>query len=95
MSTVKLIQDSEASVAVGAFLSTFDGGVVKVGLPRMATESHVSMSIIQWVPSAYLLTMSAFMEQRLKLQEDALKNGTFTPGMGRGGFGRWGGTTNF
>lgn len=35
---------------------------------------------------------SDFMEQRLKLQEDALKNGTFFPGMGMGmgGFGRWG-----
>lgn len=50
-----------ASIAVGAFLSTFDGGVVNVGLPRMASEFHVSMSLIQWVPSVYLLTMSALL----------------------------------
>jgi len=50
-----------ASVATGAFLSTFDGGVVNVGLPRMATEFNVSLSMIQWVPSVYLLTMSALL----------------------------------
>ena len=50
-----------ASIATGAFLSTFDGGVVNVGLPRMATEFNVSLSMIQWVPSVYLLTMSALL----------------------------------
>ena len=50
-----------ASVATGAFLSTFDGGVVNVGLPRMAVEFKVSLSMIQWVPSGYLLTMSALL----------------------------------
>ncbi|KLU62513.1 multidrug resistance protein Stp [Peptococcaceae bacterium CEB3] len=49
------------SVAVGAFLSTFDGGVVNVGLPKMAAEFRVSISMIQWVPSVYLLTMSALL----------------------------------
>ena len=50
-----------ASVATGAFLSTFDGGVVNVGLPRMAAEFNVSLSMIQWIPSVYLLTMSALL----------------------------------
>ena len=50
-----------ASVATGAFLSTFDGGVVHVGLPRMAAEFNVSLSMIQWIPSVYLLTMSALL----------------------------------
>ncbi|KUO72436.1 MAG: multidrug MFS transporter [Desulfosporosinus sp. BRH_c37] len=50
-----------ACVATGAFLSTFDGGVVNVGLPRMAAEFNVSLSMIQWVPSVYLLTMSALL----------------------------------
>lgn len=50
-----------ACVATGAFLSTFDGGVVNVGLPRMAAEFKVSLSMIQWVPSVYLLTMSALL----------------------------------
>lgn len=50
-----------ASIAVGAFLSTFDGGVVNVGLPKMASEFQVSITMIQWVPSVYLLTMSALL----------------------------------
>lgn len=50
-----------ANVAIGAFLSTFDGGIVNVGLPRMANEFHVSISSIQWVSSVYLLTMSALL----------------------------------
>ncbi|MDI6879860.1 MAG: MFS transporter [Desulfitobacteriaceae bacterium] len=50
-----------SSIAVGAFLSTFDGGVVNVGLPKMASEFQVSITMIQWVPSVYLLTMSALL----------------------------------
>ncbi|KUO73761.1 MAG: hypothetical protein APF81_02250 [Desulfosporosinus sp. BRH_c37] len=35
--------------------------------------------------------LNDFMAQRLKLQQDALANGTLAPGMGMGGYGRWGG----
>lgn len=35
--------------------------------------------------------LTDFMEQRLKLQQDALAKGTFVPGMGMGGYGHWGG----
>lgn len=50
-----------ANVAIGAFLSTFDGGVVNVALPRMAQEFHVNITSVQWVASVYLLTMSALL----------------------------------
>lgn len=36
--------------------------------------------------------LNDFIAQRLKLQQEALANGTFVPGMGMGGgYGRWGG----
>jgi len=41
----------------GPFLSMVDSSIVTVGLPAIATSLHTSLSDVQWVASAYLLSL--------------------------------------
>lgn len=50
-----------ATVAIGAFISTFDGGVINVGLPTIASYFRTNINTVQWVTSVYLLAMSALL----------------------------------
>lgn len=50
-----------ANVAVGTFMSTLDGSIVNVALPTMAENFQVDLPILQWVVSAYLLTISSLL----------------------------------
>jgi EmrB/QacA subfamily drug resistance transporter len=45
----------------GPFFSMFDSGLVNVGLPVIARDFGAGMQAVQWVASAYLLTMSALL----------------------------------
>jgi len=45
----------------GPFFSMFDSGLVNVGLPVIAADFRAGMQSVQWVASAYLLTMSALL----------------------------------
>lgn len=49
------------TVMIAAFMSMFDSGVVNVGLPVMALEFKVDISMVQWITSVYLLIMSALL----------------------------------
>jgi len=49
------------TVMIAAFMSMFDSGVVNVGLPVMASQFRVDISVVQWVTSVYLLVMSALL----------------------------------
>ncbi len=50
-----------ANVSVGTFMATLDGSIANVGLPTIAVSLHVPLHVVQWVVSAYLLTICAML----------------------------------
>ncbi len=50
-----------ATVAVGTFMSTLDSSIVNVALPTISREFQSDLSTIQWVVSAYLLTITSLL----------------------------------
>lgn len=56
-------------VNLGTFMSTLDVGIVNVVLPTMAEQFAVSLSQVQWVVTAYLLTMVALLPILGKLSD--------------------------
>lgn len=48
-----------ANVSVGTFMATLDGSIANVALPTIATDLAVPLHVVQWVLTAYLLTISA------------------------------------
>ncbi|MFB5191342.1 MFS transporter [Alicyclobacillus fastidiosus] len=50
-----------ANVSVGTFMSTLDGSIANVGLPTISESLHVPLHAVQWVVSAYLLTICAML----------------------------------
>lgn len=50
-----------ANVSVGVFMATLDGSIANVGLPTIAGTFHVSVGVVQWVVTAYLLTICAML----------------------------------
>lgn len=49
------------NIAIGNFMATLDSSIVNVALPTMAEEFQVGMNQLQWVPAAYILTITAFL----------------------------------
>ncbi|WP_040949606.1 MFS transporter [Gorillibacterium massiliense] len=58
-----------ANVSLGTFMSTLDGSIANVALPTLSTHLHTSLSIIQWVLTAYLLTICATLPIMGKLSD--------------------------
>ncbi|MDI6915120.1 MAG: MFS transporter [Desulfitobacteriaceae bacterium] len=50
-----------ANVAVGTFMATLDSSIVNVALPTMSGQLHAQLTALQWVVSAYLLTISSLL----------------------------------
>jgi EmrB/QacA subfamily drug resistance transporter len=50
-----------ANVAVGTFIAVLDGGIANVALPTISDTLSISLQSVQWVVTAYLLTISAFL----------------------------------
>ena len=50
-----------AAVAVGVFLSTIDGSIVNLALPRMARELGAGFAAVQWVVLTYSFTVVSLM----------------------------------
>jgi EmrB/QacA subfamily drug resistance transporter len=50
-----------AAVCVATFMSTLDGSIVNITLPVMSAYFAVNISTIQWVVTAYLLTISSIL----------------------------------
>ena len=48
-------------VATGVFMSTLDSSIVNIALPVIMGTFSVSMSVIEWVPMIYLLTVSSLL----------------------------------
>jgi len=49
------------NLSVGTFMSTLDGSIANVGLPTISESLHVPIHLVQWVVSAYLLTICAML----------------------------------
>jgi EmrB/QacA subfamily drug resistance transporter len=47
--------------SVGTFMATLDSSIVNVALPQVAASLTVSLPLVQWVVSAYLLTISCLL----------------------------------
>lgn len=56
-------------INIGTFMSTLDVGIVNVSLPAMSGQFGVSLAQIQWVATAYLLTMVALLPFLGKLSD--------------------------
>jgi len=50
-----------AAVAVGIFLSTIDGSIVNLALPRLARELGAGFAAVQWVVLSYSFTVVSLM----------------------------------
>ncbi|MDA8441654.1 MAG: MFS transporter [Peptococcaceae bacterium] len=49
------------TVSIGTFMATLDSSIVNVALPTISTELKVDLVTIQWVVTAYLLTISSLL----------------------------------
>ncbi|MBK5247386.1 MAG: DHA2 family efflux MFS transporter permease subunit [Peptostreptococcaceae bacterium] len=50
-----------ASVAVGTFMATLDSSIVNVALPTISGQLNSNLSTLQWVVTAYLLTITSLL----------------------------------
>ncbi len=50
-----------ATVLLGATMSALDVSIVNVAMPTLKTTFGVSMSVIEWVAMAYMLTLTIFL----------------------------------
>lgn len=49
------------AVSIGTFMATLDSSIVNVALPTISHQLHSDLSTLQWVVSAYLLTISSLL----------------------------------
>jgi EmrB/QacA subfamily drug resistance transporter len=49
------------NVLIGATMSALDVSIVNVAMPTLKNEFQVSMSLIEWVAMAYMLTLTIFL----------------------------------
>lgn len=49
------------NVALSVFMSTLDGSIVNIALPVLSKELSVDINSIQWIVTAYLLTISVLL----------------------------------
>ncbi|AET69976.1 drug resistance transporter, EmrB/QacA subfamily [Desulfosporosinus orientis DSM 765] len=50
-----------ATVAIGTFMATLDSSIVNVALPTISGQFHSDLTTLQWVVSAYLLTITSLL----------------------------------
>src|SRR5437773_610952 len=50
-----------ATVALGTFMATLDSSITNVALPTLAGVFSARVTTIEWVPLAYLLTVTALL----------------------------------
>ena len=50
-----------ATVAIGTFMATLDSSIVNVALPTISTQLNSNLSTLQWVVTAYLLTITSLL----------------------------------
>lgn len=67
-------------INIGTFISTLDIGIVNVALPSMASQFGVPLAHIQWVITAYLLTMIALLPIVGKLSDQTDRRKVYSLG---------------
>ncbi|KJR49278.1 MDR-type permease [Desulfosporosinus sp. I2] len=50
-----------ATVAIGTFMATLDSSIVNVALPTISSQLNSDLSTLQWVVTAYLLTITSLL----------------------------------
>jgi EmrB/QacA subfamily drug resistance transporter len=50
-----------ATVSIGTFMSTLDSSIVNVALPTISGKLQADLTTLQWVVTAYLLTISSLL----------------------------------
>ncbi|HEY8910228.1 MAG TPA: MFS transporter [Desulfosporosinus sp.] len=50
-----------ATVAIGTFMATLDSSIVNVALPTISGQLNSNLSTLQWVVTAYLLTITSLL----------------------------------
>jgi len=50
-----------AVVIMGTFMSILDASIVNIGIPKMMAVFNVSLDNVQWVLTAYTLTLGAIV----------------------------------
>ncbi|MEH7074609.1 MFS transporter [Neobacillus drentensis] len=58
-----------AIVSIGTFLTNLDVSITSIALPTLSAEFHVTITVVQWVMSAYLLTICALLPIAGKLSD--------------------------
>ena len=58
-----------AIVSIGTFLTNLDVSIASIACPTLSAEFHVSITVVQWVMSAYLLTICALLPIAGKLSD--------------------------
>lgn len=69
-----------AVTAVGTFMATLDSSIVNVALPRISTNLNSSLTLVQWVVSAYLLTISCLLPLFGRLGDILGRRNVYTAG---------------
>lgn len=49
------------SVGVGTFMSSLDSGVVNLAMPLIRADFGISLSMVEWIVTAYLLVVSSLL----------------------------------
>ncbi|MBV9872098.1 MAG: MFS transporter, partial [Frankiaceae bacterium] len=50
-----------AATILGSGLASLDATVVGIALPRIGTDFHAGLAVLQWVVTGYTLTLAAFL----------------------------------
>ncbi len=69
-----------ANISIGTFMATLDGSIANVALPTISASLHVTMQTVQWVVTAYLLTISSLLPLIGKLSDIIGKTKVYNAG---------------
>jgi len=69
-----------ANICVGTFMVNLESGIVSVSLPTLSSVFNVSIDVIQWVVTAYLLTICALLPIMGKISDSLGKGRIYNIG---------------
>ena len=69
-----------ANVSVGTFMATLDGSIANVALPTISHTFMISLHTVQWVVTAYLLTICAMLPIIGKIADRIGRNRVYNAG---------------
>ncbi len=69
-----------ANISVGTFMATLDGSIANVALPTISHAFMISLHTVQWVVTAYLLTICAMLPIIGKIADRIGRNRVYNAG---------------